>query len=164
MKNPQKRRKNWCVSPENWCVSPVPPGHRPGRHPPAVEAARDPSTPIPKCQRSLAPARSHGPCREVLTDEPQQDQTYAPQARRDFIRSVTDRAALYGLTKGQTEPVVEKGDVAMIGGRPYPRSVAALRKRLKGGGKGERGVRIVILMALRYKVMKNPREDGGCLG
>lgn len=23
---------------------------------------------------------------------------YAPQARRDFIRAVTDRAALYGLT------------------------------------------------------------------
>ena len=56
---------------------------------------------------------------------------YAPQARRDFIRAVTDRAALYGLTKEKTEPVVERGDVAVIGGRPYPRAVAALRKRLK---------------------------------
>ena len=56
---------------------------------------------------------------------------YAPQARRDFIRAVTDRAALYGLTKEKTEPVVERGDVAVIGGRPYPRAVAALRKRLQ---------------------------------
>jgi len=56
---------------------------------------------------------------------------YAPQARRDFIRAVTDRAALYGLTKEKTESVVERGDVAMIGGRPYPRAVAAMRKRLK---------------------------------
>jgi hypothetical protein len=56
---------------------------------------------------------------------------YAPQARRDFIRAVTDRAALFGLTRGKTEPVVEKGDVAMIGGRPYPRAVAAMRERLK---------------------------------
>ncbi|MGO8900604.1 MAG: hypothetical protein ACLQU5_19980 [Isosphaeraceae bacterium] len=56
---------------------------------------------------------------------------YAPQARRDFIRAVTDRAALYGLTKMKTEPVVERGDVAVIGGRPYPRAVATLRKRLQ---------------------------------
>ena len=56
---------------------------------------------------------------------------YAPQARRDFIRAVTDRAALYGLTKEKIQPVVEQGDVALIAGRPYPRSVAALRKRLK---------------------------------
>jgi hypothetical protein len=56
---------------------------------------------------------------------------YAPQARRDFIRAVTDRAALYGLTKEKTEPVVERGDVAVIGGRAYPRTVAALRKRLQ---------------------------------
>ncbi len=56
---------------------------------------------------------------------------YAPQARRDFIRAVTDRAALYGLMKEKIEPVVERGDVAVIGGRPYPRAVAALRKRLQ---------------------------------
>jgi len=60
-----------------------------------------------------------------------QIKAYAPQARRDFIRAVTDRAALYGLAKEKTEPVVEHGDVAVIGGRPYPRSVAVLRKRLQ---------------------------------
>ncbi|MGA7501125.1 MAG: hypothetical protein WBX00_30705 [Isosphaeraceae bacterium] len=31
----------------------------------------------------------------------------------------------------KTEPVVERGDVAVIGGRPYPRAVATLRKRLQ---------------------------------
>ena len=36
---------------------------------------------------------------------------YAPQARRDFIQAVTDRAAFYGLTAKKIEPVVEKGDV-----------------------------------------------------
>ncbi len=56
---------------------------------------------------------------------------YAPQARRDFIRAVTERAALYGLTKEKAESVVERGDVAVIGGRPYPRAFAALRKRLQ---------------------------------
>ena len=56
---------------------------------------------------------------------------YAPQARRDFIRAVTDRAALYGLTKEKTKPVVERGEVAVIDGRAYPRAVAALRKRLQ---------------------------------
>jgi hypothetical protein len=55
---------------------------------------------------------------------------YAPQARCDFIRAVTDRAALYGLTKDKIEPVVERGDVVLIDGRPYPRVVAAQRKRL----------------------------------
>jgi N-6 DNA Methylase len=57
--------------------------------------------------------------------------SYAPQARRDFIRAVTDRAALYGLTKEKTEPVIERGDVAVIGGRPYPRIVVTLHRRLE---------------------------------
>lgn len=29
--------------------------------------------------------------------------TYAPQARRDFIQAVTDRASSYGLTRKKTE-------------------------------------------------------------
>jgi hypothetical protein len=56
---------------------------------------------------------------------------YAPQARRDFIDAVTGRAAHYGLTATQTEPVVEKGDLAIIGGRAFPKSIAAKRKRLE---------------------------------
>ena len=38
-------------------------------------------------------------------------ETYAQQARRDFIAAVTDRAALYGLTAQSIEPVVAQGDV-----------------------------------------------------
>jgi len=56
---------------------------------------------------------------------------YAPQARRDFIQAMTDRAAYYGLTAKKTEPVVEKGDVAVIGGRSFPVAVAKKRKALE---------------------------------
>ena len=58
-------------------------------------------------------------------------ETYAQQARRDFIAAVTDRAALYGLTAQSIEPVVAQGDVTVIGERPFPRNVAEPRKRLK---------------------------------
>jgi len=57
--------------------------------------------------------------------------SYAPQARREFIKAVTDRAAFYGLTADKIEPVTEKGDVAVIGGRAFPKSVAANRKLLE---------------------------------
>ena len=58
-------------------------------------------------------------------------ETYAQQARRDFIAAVTDRAAFYGLTAQSIEPVVVQGDVTVIGERPFPRNVAEPRKRLK---------------------------------
>jgi type II restriction/modification system DNA methylase subunit YeeA len=57
--------------------------------------------------------------------------SYAPQARRDFIQAMTDRAAYFGLTVTKTEPVVEKGDVAVIGGRSFPIAVAKKRKALE---------------------------------
>ncbi len=57
--------------------------------------------------------------------------TYAPQARRDFIQAMTDRAAYYGLTAKKIEPVAEKGDVAVIGGRSFPRAIARKRKQLE---------------------------------
>ena len=57
--------------------------------------------------------------------------SYAPQARRDFIQAMTDRAAFYGLTAKKIEPVIEQGDVAMIRGRAFPKSVTAKRKRLE---------------------------------
>ncbi|MEA2039508.1 MAG: hypothetical protein U9N82_06710, partial [Thermodesulfobacteriota bacterium] len=56
---------------------------------------------------------------------------YAPKARRDFIKAVTDRAAFYGLTRDEIEPVVEKGDVAIIGGKPFLIDVAKKRKQLE---------------------------------
>src|SRR5438309_1112873 len=56
---------------------------------------------------------------------------YAPQARRDFLQAVTDRAAFYGLTERRIEPVTVKGDVAIIAGRAFPRVVADKRKALR---------------------------------
>jgi len=56
---------------------------------------------------------------------------YAPQARRDFIQAMTDRAAYFGLTAKKTEPFVEKGDVTVIGGRSFPIAVAKKRKALE---------------------------------
>ena len=58
-------------------------------------------------------------------------EAYAQKARRDFIAAVTDRAAFYGLTAKSIEPVVEKGDVILIGARAFPRNVAEPRKRLE---------------------------------
>jgi len=57
--------------------------------------------------------------------------TYAPQARRDFIQAVTDRAALYGLTAKKIEPTTEKGDVVLIAGQPFPKAVGEKRNRLE---------------------------------
>jgi len=56
---------------------------------------------------------------------------YAPQARREFIQAVTDRAAFYGLTDKKIEPITENGDVAIIGGRAFPRAIASKRKALE---------------------------------
>ena len=58
-------------------------------------------------------------------------EAYAQQARRDFIAAVTGRAAFYGLTAKSIEPVVEQGDVAMIGAHAFSRNVAGPRKRLE---------------------------------
>ncbi len=57
--------------------------------------------------------------------------TYAPAARRDFIRAVTDRAHLLGLSVGHTEPIEVSGEVALIGGRAYPKKIAAQRQGLE---------------------------------
>lgn len=56
---------------------------------------------------------------------------YAPQARREFIQAVTDRAAFFGLTTKKIEPITEKGDVAVIAGRDHPRAVAKKRAQLE---------------------------------
>ncbi len=56
---------------------------------------------------------------------------YAPQARKDFIQAVTTKAAQYGLTASKIEPMTEKGDVVLISGKPFPKSVGDKRKRLE---------------------------------
>jgi type II restriction/modification system DNA methylase subunit YeeA len=57
--------------------------------------------------------------------------TYAPQARRDFIQAVTDRATQFGLTAKKIEPMTEQGEVVLIAGQPFPKSVGAKRKKLE---------------------------------
>ena len=57
--------------------------------------------------------------------------SYAPQARRAFIQAVTDRAHFWGLSEKGFDPIEQKGDVAIIGGRPFPLKVAGQRKKLE---------------------------------
>lgn len=54
---------------------------------------------------------------------------YAPEARRNFIQAMKDRAAFYGLTESKIEPAVVHGDVAVIAGLDHPRSIADKRKK-----------------------------------
>ena len=58
-------------------------------------------------------------------------EAYTPKARLDFIQAMKDRAAFYGLTATNIEPVVERGDVAVIAGREHPRAAAKTRKQLE---------------------------------
>ncbi|WP_045217480.1 BREX-1 system adenine-specific DNA-methyltransferase PglX [Desulfonatronovibrio magnus] len=56
---------------------------------------------------------------------------YAPAARREFIKAVTDRAGILGLSQDKIEPVEIQGDVAVIAGRPLPREVGKTRQQLE---------------------------------
>lgn len=60
---------------------------------------------------------------------------YAPQARKDFIGAVTQRAQLLGLSleangRIEMDPCTVQGDVASIAGRAWPVSVNAQRNAL----------------------------------
>lgn len=57
--------------------------------------------------------------------------SYAPEARRAFIQAVTDRAHFWGLSEKGFDQIEQKGDVAIIGGRPFPLKVAGQRKKLE---------------------------------
>ena len=56
---------------------------------------------------------------------------YAPQARREFIDAVRDRAAQFGLTATKTDPMTEQGEVVLIGGHPFPKAVGKKRQKLE---------------------------------
>ncbi len=94
---------------------------------------------------------------------------YAPQARTDFIAAVTDRAALYGLTAQRSDPVTVQGDVAIIAGRAYPKSVASKRERLEQRAKRDGFVQTMEaiaytwfnrLVALRYMELHGYLDHG----
>jgi hypothetical protein len=55
---------------------------------------------------------------------------YAPAARTAFIEAVTRRAGVLGIREDRVEEVTEAGDIALIGGQPFPRSIVPLRKEL----------------------------------
>jgi type II restriction/modification system DNA methylase subunit YeeA len=55
---------------------------------------------------------------------------YAPVARKAFIEAVTRRAGVVGVHPDRVEPVTESGDVALIAGQPFARSIVPLRKQL----------------------------------
>jgi len=56
--------------------------------------------------------------------------SYAPQARREFVQSVTSKANILGLSERNIHPAEVKGDVAIINGRPYPKKIEDLRQRI----------------------------------
>lgn len=56
--------------------------------------------------------------------------SYAPAARRDFIKSVTERAHYFGVDAKKIEPATVQGDVAIIAGRAFPKKVMAQRDKL----------------------------------
>lgn len=56
--------------------------------------------------------------------------SYAPRARKAFIEVMSKQAAKYGITKSNIEPAQQKGDLVLIGDRPFPASVIKPRGRL----------------------------------
>ncbi|MFG0449259.1 BREX-1 system adenine-specific DNA-methyltransferase PglX [Shewanella sp. YQ_9] len=55
---------------------------------------------------------------------------YAPKARKAFIEAMSKQAAKYGITKKKIEPAEQKGDLVLIGDRPFPASIIKPRERL----------------------------------
>lgn len=55
---------------------------------------------------------------------------YAPQARLDFIQAMTNRAAQFGITKAGSAAGEVQGDLFILNGKAFPRSVANQRARL----------------------------------
>jgi len=55
---------------------------------------------------------------------------YAPKARTAFIAAMTKQAAKYGISAKGTEPLEQKGDLALIADRAFPAAIAAPRAAL----------------------------------
>ena len=55
---------------------------------------------------------------------------YAPQARVDFIQAITNRAAQFGISKDGNVAGEVQGDLYILNGKAFPRSVANQRGRL----------------------------------
>ena len=55
---------------------------------------------------------------------------YAPQARKDFIAAVTTQAARLGITAKETAPATVEGDVLLVKGQAFPKTVQGGRDKL----------------------------------
>lgn len=95
--------------------------------------------------------------------------SYAPAARRDFIKAVTERAHFFGIDAKQIETADVQGDVAIIAGRPFPRKIMSQRNRLIEQVQRE-GFELTMrkvaftwfnrFMALRYMELHNYLDHG----
>ncbi|PKP59612.1 SAM-dependent methyltransferase [Candidatus Atribacteria bacterium HGW-Atribacteria-1] len=57
--------------------------------------------------------------------------SYTQNARREFIKAVTQSAAAYGINEKEILPYEEKGDFCFINGKPFPKAVYSQRKALE---------------------------------
>lgn len=94
---------------------------------------------------------------------------YAPQARKNFIAAITKQAAKYGISESSIEPIEQKGDLALIGERPFPASIikprAALVQKIKQQGFTQVIEQVAYswfnrLCAIRYMELKDYLEHG----
>ena len=79
-----------------------------------------------------------------------QNLRHAAAARTAFIEAVTRRAGLLGIQPSRVEDVTEAGDVALIGGQPFPRSYVPLRKQLLERIKTEGFTQVMEAMAYTW--------------
>jgi len=56
--------------------------------------------------------------------------TYAPEARRAFIAAVSAQAARLGITANSIDPAQVQGDVLLVGGQAFPKTIGPARRRL----------------------------------
>ncbi|HFT4761045.1 TPA: BREX-1 system adenine-specific DNA-methyltransferase PglX [Pseudomonas aeruginosa] len=99
---------------------------------------------------------------------------YAPKARTAFIAAMTKRAALFGIRESSIpsmgiEPLEQKGDLALIGDRPFPASIirprAALVKKVEQMGFAQAMEQAAYswfnrLCAIRYMELKGYLDHG----
>ncbi len=57
--------------------------------------------------------------------------SYAQNARCEFIKAVTQSAAVYGINEKETLPCKAKGDFCFINGQDFPKSVLSQRNKLE---------------------------------
>lgn len=100
--------------------------------------------------------------------------SYAPKARTAFIAAMTKRAALFGIRESSIPsmgivPVEQKGDLALIGDRPFPASIirprAALVKKVEQLGFAQAMEQAAYswfnrLCAIRYMELKDYLDHG----